>query len=92
MRHAFSVMAGLLWIVGSGTAQTPAPRPTQVGIVEKLGTFIPLDLEFYDEQGHLVTLRETIDKPTIVTFVYYRCPGICSPLLTELAVAAQFGQ
>lgn len=68
-----------------GLAQSDTSKKPQLGIVEKLGNFVPLDLEFYDEGGHLVTLKETIDKPTIVTFVYYRCPGICSPLLTELA-------
>jgi protein SCO1/2 len=56
-----------------------------VGIVEKLGETIPLDEEFYDESGHLVPLRNFVNKPTIFTFVYYRCPGICSPLLTELS-------
>jgi protein SCO1/2 len=56
-----------------------------VGIVEKLGQTIPLDVEFYDESGQLVSIKDFINKPTIFTFVYYRCPGICSPLLTELS-------
>jgi len=71
----------LLLLRGGAVGQD---RPA-VGIVERLGQTVPLDLEFYDEQGHLVPLRHVITKPTIVTFVYYRCPGICSPLLTELS-------
>jgi len=63
----------------------PAQEPPAVGIVEHLGEKVPLDGEFYDETGHLVPLRSIITKPTIVTFVYYRCPGICSPLLSEVA-------
>lgn len=55
--------------------------PSQVGVDEKLGTVIPLDLSFLDEYGKPVTLRSLVNKPTIFTLVYYRCPGICSPLL-----------
>lgn len=57
----------------------------EIGIVERLGETVPLDLEFYDESGNIVRLRGVINKPTIVTFVYFKCPGICSPLLTELS-------
>jgi len=55
-----------------------------IGIDEKLGEVIPLDLSFTDESGRQVTLGELIEKPTILTLVYTRCPGICSPLLEEL--------
>jgi protein SCO1/2 len=57
----------------------------KVGIEEKLGQTIPLDAEFYDEKGQLVSLKDLVNKPTIFTFVYFRCPGICTPLLNELA-------
>lgn len=61
-----------------------APRPP-IGIVEKLGDTLPMDAGLVDEQGYPVPLRQVIQRPTIITFVYYRCPGICSPLLTELS-------
>ena len=64
-------------------AEQPAPPP--VGIEEHLGRILPLDLNVYDEQGQMIPLRSLVDRPTIFTFVYYRCPGICSPLLTELS-------
>jgi len=60
-------------------------QPPKVGIQEKLGQTLPLDVELYDETGQLVQLKSLMNKPTIFTFVYYRCPGICSPLLNELA-------
>lgn len=56
-----------------------------IGIVEKLGQYLPMDIEIVDETGNLVQLRSVLNKPTIITFVYYECPGICSPLLTEVA-------
>jgi protein SCO1/2 len=72
-------------VVGPGKADTQSAVHPEIGIVEKLGETVSLDEEFYDESGHIVRLKQVINKPTIVTFVYYRCSGICSPLLTELA-------
>ncbi|MBK7292818.1 MAG: SCO family protein [Holophagaceae bacterium] len=68
-------------------AQSPAPTftPEEVGINEKLGTTIPLDLELKDEDGKTVTLRQLIDKPTILTLNYFRCAGICTPQLAGVA-------
>ena len=56
-----------------------------VGIDEKLGSYIPLDLKFCNSDGDTVTLDQVINKPVLFALVYYECPGICSPLLTELA-------
>jgi protein SCO1/2 len=66
-----------------------AQEQQPVGIVEKLGQTVPLDAEFYDENGNLVQLKSVITKPAIVMFVYYRCPGICNPLMTEVAKIVQ---
>jgi len=63
------------------TQQTAPP----IGISEKLGQFIPLDIELYDESGNLIQLKSIINKPTLVAFVYYRCTGICTPLLNDVA-------
>lgn len=71
-----------LFVVFKGMGQEVKPP---IGIVEKLGHYVPMDVELYDESGNLVQLKSIINKPTIVTFVYYKCPGICSPLLTEVA-------
>lgn len=58
----------------------------EVGIDEKLGEYVPLDISLYDEYGKTIQLKEIVnDKPTIIAIVYYRCPGICTPLLTGLA-------
>jgi protein SCO1/2 len=52
-----------------------------VGIDEKLGATVPLDLVLNGEDGQPVTLRQLIDKPTILTLNYFRCAGICTPQL-----------
>jgi protein SCO1/2 len=40
-----------------------------------------LDLKFVNDNNQTVTLRQLINKPTILSFVYFDCPGLCSPLL-----------
>lgn len=59
----------------------------EVGIFERLGETIPSGLTFYDENGQPVSLNTLIAKPTIFNFVYFRCPGICSPLMNGLSKA-----
>jgi len=60
-------------------------KKSQVGIDEKLGQTIPMNLTLIDEYGKPVKLADlTKGKPFALTLVYFRCPGICSPLLTGL--------
>ena len=68
---------------------TAIPEESKVGVEEKLGTVLPLDeLTFYDEDGKEVALGTFFDRPVVLTLVYYRCPGICTPLLQEVAWVA----
>jgi protein SCO1 len=53
---------------------------TEIGIDEHLGKQIPLNLKFCNEKGDSVTLAQLIDKATVLSFVYFDCPGLCSPL------------
>jgi len=55
-----------------------------VGIDEKLGAQITLDVPLKDENGSEVNLGELINKPVILTLNYFRCTGICTPLLNGL--------
>ncbi|PXY00699.1 hypothetical protein DF185_12365 [Marinifilum breve] len=57
----------------------------EVGVIEHLEEYIPEDIMITNEAGELVNLKKQIDKPTALIFVYYRCPGICSPLMDGLA-------
>lgn len=83
MRSFIFVLTLCFLLIAPLAAENDQPKPP-VGIVEKLGNMLPLDTEFYDEDGHLISLKSIITKPTVFTFVYYKCPGICSPLLTEV--------
>jgi protein SCO1/2 len=60
-------------------------KDLEVGITEHLDQYVPADVILTDQNGKLVNLKQIIDKPTVLCFVYYRCPGICSPLMNGLA-------
>jgi protein SCO1/2 len=75
---------------GWSAASLPSPPAAQVGVEENLGAQVPLNLTLNDEMGHPVTLGALIDKPTILTLNFFRCTGICTPLLN--GIAAVVGQ
>ena len=67
-------------------AQLPKISPeVEIGIVEKLGQTIPMDLKFVNEKNDTIAIGSIIKKPTILSFVYFDCPGLCSPLLDGIA-------
>ena len=72
-------------ILGSAHAEGPAEQKMDVGVDEKLGQTVPLDIQLIDEQGDRVSLRDLIDKPTLLTLNYFRCVGLCTPLLNGVA-------
>ena len=63
----------------------PSKEPQEIGIEEKLGQFIPLELTFYDENGNWVSLKQLIRTSVILAPVYYNCPNVCSFLLQNIA-------
>lgn len=75
----FLALSGLIF------SQDLAQQSIEIGVDEKLGNYVPLDAYMFNIKGDTVYLRDLIDKPTIINLVYYRCPGICSPLMNGLA-------
>ena len=57
----------------------------KIGIVEHLDEYLPDSISLINENGEKVWLSDLIDKPTVLNFVYFRCPGICSPLMEGVA-------
>lgn len=68
--------------------QAPAGRPQllrDVGIDQKLGGRIPLNLIFRDETGATVTLGKYFgEKPVVLALVYYECPMLCTQVLNGM--------
>lgn len=75
----------VLILVAQSIYANDANKKLEVGVDEQLGAYLPLEVRFVDEYGKEFTLKELLNKPTVLAFVYYECPGICSPLLMELA-------
>ena len=53
-----------------------APQLKNIDIIEHLGESIPLDPEFTNDQGELITLGDYSNKgkPVIIVMAYYECP------------------
>jgi protein SCO1/2 len=84
----WTLLVSALWAIPGATVTGQLLNPNQqgeVGLDLKLGESIDLNLQFYDEANQPVRLGDLIQRPTVLTLVYYRCPGICTPLLNELA-------
>jgi protein SCO1/2 len=52
-----------------------------VGIDQKMGAQVPIDIPFRDEAGRPATLRQYLGKPVILALVYYQCPSLCNMVL-----------
>jgi len=78
------LLAGLLFAAAVGTGQGQGDVANEAGVNEKLGAQAALDAVLKDETGQDITLRQLVDKPTILTLNYFTCTGICSPLLNGL--------
>ena len=91
-RHAGAV--ALLLLAASRLDAQPerlAPTPPagarpailkDVGIDQKLGAPIPLDLIFQDEQGRPVRLGQYFGaRPVVLVLAYYNCPMLCTQVL-----------
>jgi protein SCO1/2 len=59
-----------------------------IGLEQRLGTKVPLDLPFKDEAGRDVKLGDYFGKrPVVLTLVYYECPMLCTQVLNGLSTA-----
>jgi protein SCO1/2 len=68
----------------NGSGLPPALR--DVKIEQRLSEQVPLDLQFKDESGRTVQLREYFNgtRPVILSLVFYKCPMLCNQILTGL--------
>ncbi len=57
-----------------------------VGVDQKVGTQIPLDLKFVNDEGKTVTLRDMFsgERPVLLSLNYSTCPMLCRLQLNSL--------
>ncbi len=88
------LVASALTLVAAGPAaahvrEAPDDILKSIGVDEKLGARVPLDLRFRDQDGKTVTLRDCFTGgPAILTLNYYTCPMLCPLTLRSLLSAA----
>jgi protein SCO1/2 len=71
---------------GEGSLNQKISILDQVGIEQRLNQQVPLDLQFVDEAGQTVELKQYFgSKPVILSLVYYQCPMLCSQVLNGLS-------
>ncbi len=61
----------------------------EIGIIEQLDSYLPDDIKLISEDGDTVFTGELFGKPIVLNLVYFRCPGICTPLMDGLASVVQ---
>tara|TARA_R100000093_G_scaffold9267_2_gene6239 strand:+ start:399 stop:1205 length:807 start_codon:yes stop_codon:yes gene_type:complete len=79
--------AGVLSLPLLVAAQPPTPSQTldRVGVEQRIGERVPLDLRFTDRHGDSVTLGNLIDgKPALLQLAWYDCPNLCDLSLRRL--------
>jgi protein SCO1 len=72
-----------------GTVSTDVPPQLRdVTFKQRLGDKLPLDATFRDETGRAVTLEQFFgSRPTVLAFVYYNCPMLCTQVMNGLSSA-----
>jgi protein SCO1/2 len=78
------IMVFIVILSAAAAASAQMKTSAEIGIDEKLGSKVALDTILKDENGNDVTLRQFVDKPTILVFNYFRCPGICPLIISSL--------
>jgi protein SCO1/2 len=101
MRAAWALGAGV-WALTASVAYAQygdaPPRPNaanvktgilkDVGIDQRIGQQLPLDLVFRDEDGRDVTLRRFFGgKPVVLALAYYECPMLCTQVLNGMTAS-----
>ncbi|PYQ09284.1 MAG: SCO family protein [Acidobacteria bacterium] len=93
MRGWFLPAALLLSLAGAHAALASPAIPEEsrppilrgVGLEQRLGRRVPLDLPFRDEAGREIRLSEYFgQRPVILTLNYYECPMLCTLELNGL--------
>jgi len=84
----FALLLLLAALVSSASAQAAALSASDlqtVGIEQRLGATVPLDLTFRDESGQPVRLGTYFgQRPVVLALVYFSCPNLCTVTLNGL--------
>lgn len=92
MTKTIILITAFTFSVLSQVVQESTPELEGIDVIERLGDQIPLDIEFTNDKGDLITLDKYFNngKPVILVMAYYECPMLCTFVLNGLTdVASQ---
>ncbi len=83
---AMIAFGALLVVARLAFAQVAATNPLdQIGLTQRVGQSIPLDLVFRSEAGDAVTIGNYFGRgPVVLAPVFYQCPMLCTQVLNAL--------
>ncbi|MBI5100138.1 MAG: SCO family protein [Nitrospirae bacterium] len=81
----FFLLCVVLLLLNNVYAHEASDAGLEISLNEQLGSYVPLDIHFYDEKGESVILKNLINKPTVIAPVYLSCTNTCPLLLLGLA-------
>jgi protein SCO1/2 len=87
-RFVVGAVLGLVAVPAAPAQPRPPSAVPEARIEQKLDEAVPLDLVFRDEAGQARALRDYVrDKPVVLVLAFYRCPRLCSLVLSGLSDA-----
>lgn len=89
MKYTLNILLTVISVflfVASASGQLNKEKPAmldEVGVEEKLGESIPMDLTFANSDGDSVSIRDIMSegKPVLLNPLYYECPTLCGLVL-----------
>jgi protein SCO1/2 len=85
VKRAALLLAATSLLPARGEEAARPPGLEEVGIAQRLGESVPMDLSLVDEDGRPVRLGDLLGgKPAILSLVYYDCPMLCTLVLDGL--------
>lgn len=78
----------VLWILGLWLVSISISAK-DYGIKEKQGVYLPEDIRVFHQENDKHQLADLIDKPTLITFSYFHCSGLCPKLHEGIAEIIQ---
>lgn len=89
MFRRFPLLCLLACAVGASLFAETSRQPEGVGVEQKLGEPLPLDLTFKDEAGRVVPLRSffSAGKPVLIAPSYFECIRLCTYIYNGIGKA-----
>lgn len=85
--HRLLIVLVLIFLSGLAFAQEQS-----FGVVEKKGVYLPDSVFVLNEDSVAVELNLLIDKPTLLSFVYYHCPTLCPKVMSGISELVNFSE